>query len=166
MRRLPDRAPRIAARAPLQPQRRPAWLGAAAFWIHRYLAQDLIAKLATATWAWTMLSDEAGAGVGAGSCALVEIAAFYAVVWLRARRAEPASPTARRSLCAAIVREYGPAELVDFAVRPAAMGFVFTTGTDAVAAALLGSLLADGAFYCTAMLACRRSGITARARAS
>lgn len=142
---------------PVQPAQPASSRSAAGFWIHRYLAQDLVSKLAAAAWAWTVLPADTGAGVGASSCALVEIAAFYAVVWLRARRAEPWRARAHGSLFAAIVREYGPAELVDLAVRPAAMSLAFAAGSDAIVAVLLGSLAADLAFYGTAMLACRRS---------
>lgn len=151
----------IAAAAPPRPARRPGWLCAATFWIRRYLAQDLIGKFAALAWAAVMLPAETTAGVGAGSCAMVEIAAFYAVVWWRARRGRPWRAKTRLALCAAIAREYGPAELVDFVARPAAMGVGFATGVDPIAAVLLGSLLADLAFYGTAIVACRRGGIAA-----
>lgn len=141
---------------PVQPTPPPGSRGAAGIWIHRYLAQDLVSKLAAAAWASVVLPAEPGAGIGASSCALVELTAFYAVVWWRTRRAKPWRMKAQRSQVAAIVREYGPAELVDLAVRPAAMSFVFATGVDTIVAVLLGSLLADLAFYGTAMLACRR----------
>ncbi|MFO1076231.1 MAG: hypothetical protein U1E73_00730 [Planctomycetota bacterium] len=140
----------------------PATHEAAAFWIRRYLAQDLVGKLAAAAWAWTALPDEPTAGVDAGSCAIVEIAAFYAVVWLRARTDRSQQPSAGLALGLRIVREYGPAELVDLVTRPLAFGLAFATGIDAVAAVLLGSSLADLAFYGVAIAACRRIGVASR----
>ncbi|MBL9079162.1 MAG: hypothetical protein JNL08_16790 [Planctomycetes bacterium] len=135
---------------PLPPRPRTAAIG---FWIRRYAVQDLTAKLAALATAALLAATERTAGSIATASAAAEILAFYAVAFWRA----PAAATHGVRL-ARLLREYGPAELVDLAVRPIAM-VAPLPWLPPVAAVAVGSLLADVLFYATAVAAARRFGL-------
>jgi len=127
-----------------------------ALWLRRYAAQDVASKLALVVWAW--LAAGAGGGVdalAAGGSA-VEAVVFYAVTFFRLRR----EGSARRPLGATaldLVREYGPSELLDLALRPWAMRAALIGAATEAQGLLVGSLVADVAFYAIAIAARRHA---------
>lgn len=134
------------------------WPSVCWFWIRRYAVQDLAAKLAVLAWAGLLLPIDVAPEVTATTSTAIEITTFYLVTWLRRGRGLPFRAAVQLALCREIVREYGLAELVDLVTRPAAIGLVLATGLDSVGAVLVGSVLADLAFYGTAIVSCRAGG--------
>lgn len=122
-------------------------------WIRRYLPQHLAAAVATVV-ACALLAratqDETAIGVGT---ALVESAAFYGVaLW---RMGAVRSSVRARSLD--LLREYGVPEARDLVLRPALITAGVGLFPSAIAGAVLGSWVADLAFYGAAAKRVERS---------
>lgn len=112
-------------------------------WIRRYLPQHLAAAVSTVLACALLVratEDEATIGVGT---ALVESAAFYGVALWRARTVR--SSVRARSLD--LLREYGVPEARDLVLRPALITAGVGLFPSAIAGAVIGSWLADLAFY-------------------
>lgn len=128
------------------------------FWIARYAVQDLGSKAV----ALTAGALAAGAGMSnaplAGGVAALEIASFYLIAFWRRRRAARTGETRRASLFG-LLREYGPAEFVDVLIRPVALNAGLAASSQALVGLLVGSVLADLAFYAAAIVAARRLGV-------
>jgi hypothetical protein len=102
------------------------------------------------------LAGPVGAAVGGD---LGEGLAFWAVIVIRELRAERSAtrPRSTRRLFADLLREFGPAEVLDsFALRPLAM-YVgpYVTG-DLLTGTMLGKVVADVVFYAIAAVAYER----------
>ncbi len=136
------------------------------FWVKRYAAQDLASKAAVLGFASTFQAAELDPTWLATSSALVEVLAFYVIAWWRRRRAPGGDATSRAASLVALLREYGPAELVDLAARPAAMALGLASVASPAAGLMLGSLLADVAFYAVAIAACQLGGLAVEVGAS
>jgi hypothetical protein len=121
--------------------------------LRRYAVQDLCAKLAVVGTATGLAALGAGSATLTFAAALLDVCVFYAVAWLRERRVRP-SATAR-SRIVGLMLEFGPAELLDLLVRPAAMGAALTRIDEPALAVLAGSLAADVVFYLCALTAWR-----------
>ncbi|MBI5435340.1 MAG: hypothetical protein HZA52_21075 [Planctomycetes bacterium] len=136
------------------------------FWVKRYAAQDLASKAAVLGFASAFQTAELDRAGLATTSALVEVLAFYVIAWVRRRRAPGGDATSRAASLVALLREYGPAELVDLAARPAAMTLGLASVGSPSAGLMLGSLLADLAFYAAAIASCRLGGLVAEVGAS
>ena len=120
-------------------------------WVYRYAPQDLAAAAALILVA--QLLGHLGPVRLAASATAAELTAFFGVAFWRQWRVTRSAPR----VLAGLLAEYGPAELVDLAVRPAALGLCAATMTASPTVALLvGSCLADAFYY----------GIAARSHAA
>ena len=121
------------------------------FWLARYGPQDLAAAAASVLGAVVLGGLTQSAAVVAFSAAALEWSVFYGVALVRSREAGEHL----RAAATRIVREYGPAEVLDLVVRPGLMhGGLLLLPAPALGV-LAGGLLADVVFY---VFASRASG--------
>lgn len=138
--------------------RAPLWRRKAYQWCARYLPAELVGTvfaMVGALFAWRFTNDRA---VTAFAATVAEFVGFYGLVVGRElwqRRVVPGawSVKANRLVLAAIVAEFGAAEILDsLLVRPAAMYVGPLVTGHAAAGALLGKILADLLFYACAIV--------------
>ena len=158
---FPVELARACSPAPFERLRVSRTLTRGAFWVKRYVVQDLVSKAAVLVCAWQLERVAPGPAVVATTCAAVEVLTFYVAAWARRRLARGGRALTLRASCVELLREYGPAELVDLAVRPLAMRVGLACSASDAAGLMLGSLVADLAFYAAAIASCRVGGLVA-----
>lgn len=112
-------------------------------WVRRYLPQHLAAALATVVGCALLTQlTRYDAVIGTGTAAF-ESVAFYGVAWCRGG----AGADSARSRSVELLREYGVPEAFDLLLRPALITLGVGLLPSPVVGAVLGSWLADLAFY-------------------